>query len=143
MYCRKLVPLLFFLIFALLFSSTSLAVQDDGDSINASSLISNTSASAVAKGSGQVKFQFTVYGRTTLDMIGALQIRVYKSDGTPVATYSYLSYPNLMNYNTDYHGSSVTYSGVSGQSYYAKVSVYVRSGSNSDNRTIYSNTVTA
>lgn len=143
MHSKKTRCAVLFLLFALYLTSTSLAYAPEPDEINASYYIADRYAACSATGNGKVKVAFDLFGTGVMSMIGATTINVYKSNGTCVATYTYYNYSSMMGYNKEYHSSSITYYGTSGQSYYATVTVYARNSTGSDSRTITTNTVTA
>lgn len=76
--------------------------------------------------------------------IGIKTVKIYSSSGTNVATYSYTTkgYEYLMGSNTGRKTASVSYTGVSGRSYYAVVTFYASDGSGSDSRTHTTKTIT-
>ena len=132
-----------FLLVSILLTTAGFAYVPEPDEINASLYIAERSASCSATGNGRVKVSFELFGTGVMSMIGSTTVKVYQSNGTCVATYTYHNYPSMMSYNTVYHSSSITYYGVSGQSYYAKVTVCAYNSTGGDVRIITTNTVTA
>ena len=68
--------------------------------------------------------------------LGIKSVKIYSSNGTNVATYSYTAdgYEYLMGSDTGRKTASVTYTGTSGKSYYAVVVFYASDGSGGDSR---------
>lgn len=131
------------LAFITMFSTICYASVPETYEPDASYYIDGRYASCSAVGGGKIKVYFEVNGTMLLNMIGATTIDVYKSNGTPVASYSYYNYPSMMGYSSYYHTGYVTYQGVSGQSYYAVVNFYARASSGSDSKTSVTNIATA
>ena len=86
----------------------------------------------------------TIVGTDEMKTIGIKTVKIYSSSGTNVATYSYTTkgYEYLMGSNTGRKTASVSYTGVSGRSYYAVVTFYASDGSGSDSRTHTTKTIT-
>lgn len=117
-------------------------------SAQASLYLSSYNAYIYPTGTGKMSIYFDVQGTGTMDEIGALSIRLQQkpsgsSTWTTVQTYSYTNYPNMLAYNTYYYGSSVNYSGLSGYSYRAYVTVWAGKNGNGDSREILTSTVIA
>lgn len=127
-------------ILIMILSTASFAVAP-----RASRYIISKSASVIPTGSGNLTIEFSVTGSGTMTKIGASVVEVYKEDGTLIKTYSYTnpSYANMMGYNTFQYSSNVTYSGVSGQRYYAIVTFFAKNSNGSDSKTYTTSTVTA
>lgn len=92
---------------------------------------------------GELKINYEVRSDVTADSIGVASIKIYKSDGTYVTTISGTPSNGLIRYMTDWHKGTYTYTGASGASYYAEVTVAAAAGSLYDSRTITTNTVKA
>ncbi len=125
---KALRVLALFLIAATLFSTFAFAAEP-----RASAYISAKSAYISAQGGGSIKITFSITATGTMTMLGAQTIDLYDSDGY-VTTFRYTNpnYSNMMAYGDFYHNSSVTYDGVSGETYYAVVSFYAGNSSGSD-----------
>ena len=69
-----------------------------------------------------------------MDIIGARFIKIQRSaDGenwTTVKTYSMEDYPELVAYDTVYHGTGISYTGLRGYYYRAYVQLYAKKGVN-------------
>ena len=100
----------------------------------ASKYIFLTEASIIPAGGGNMKIEFTVTGTGVMSKIGASNVTVYNSNGTSVASYSYLTQGNeaMMGANTVAYTSSVDYKGVPGQTYYAIVTCFCQNSSGMD-----------
>lgn len=112
----------------------------------ASEYFSCYSASLHAKGNGKIEIDYSVTGTGgNMDKIGVSAITILKEDGTYVTSIGYLDegYENLMAYNTWCMDDSVTFQGIKGVKYYARVVFYVVKGNDSDFRYYFTNTVTA
>ena len=108
----------------------------------ASNYIFSYGASMVADGNGKVSVWFDITGTGTMDEIGSTTIIVYEN-GVAVKTFSYSTTPSMMTYNKHIHGSSVTYQGVAGRSYYALVIFWAAKQGAGDNRSMTTATITA
>lgn len=110
----------------------------------ASEQIMYCSASAyTGSRSGQIDIEFNVLANGTMKTIGVSKIAIYKSNGQYVTTiYGSVSNGLLAN-NVSAHRDTYTYSGVSGTSYYAVVTIYAYDGKSSDTQNITTNTVRA
>lgn len=108
--------------------------SNEGDNQNrASAYISNYSGKIKPTGSGHFNIIFTVTGTGTMTQLGATHIRIFKN-GTQVDSFWYTSAgrSNMMAYNTYIMGDTESYSGVSGASYYAKITFFAKNSSGSD-----------
>lgn len=99
-------------------------------------------------GSGNISVYFDAEGTGTMDEIGALSIRLQEkpsgsSTWTTVRSYSYTTYSNMLAYNDDYYGSSVSYSGIVGYSYRAYITIWAGKDGAGDSREILTSTVVA
>lgn len=69
-----------------------------------------------------------------MDIIGAKTIKIQRSaDGvnwTTVKTYTMEAYPDLVDYNTFIHAAGVSYTGLRGYYYRARVQLYAKKGVN-------------
>ncbi len=100
---------------------------------------------SIAKGnnSGEVKISYDVQANGKADSVGVSSIKIYKSDGTYVTTVTGSTGNGLIRNGASRHNSSYTYSGTSGVSYYAKVTVFATIGSDHDSKTVTTGTVKA
>lgn len=138
---RKAAVIAVILAFILAVSPMASALQT-----RASEYISCYSVSVHAEGNGKLGIYFSITGTGgDMDKIGASSITIYKEDGTYVDMFGYREegYENLMAYDTWYMDSSITFQGVPGVKYYARVLFYVVKGEGSDARYYFTNTVRA
>lgn len=117
-------------------------------STRASLYLSSYNAYIYPSGNGNMSIYFNVVGTGTMDEIGALTISLQQkpsgsSTWTTVQTYRYTNYTNMLVYNNFSHGSSVAYSGVSGYSYRAYVTVWAGKDGVGDSRQILTAAVVA
>lgn len=99
----------------------------------------------IVKGSrsGEVKISYDVRASGTADSVGVSSIKIYESDGSYVTTITGSTGNGLIRNGASRHNSSYTYSGTSGVSYYAKVTVFATIGSDYDSKTVTTGTVKA
>lgn len=85
---------------------------------------------------GRLLIEFDVTGTRTMTAIGASIVRVYKSNGTLVKTYNYTDTgcSGMLAYNTIFHASSLTYTGVAGETYYCIITFYARNANGYDSK---------
>ncbi len=93
-----------------------------------SAYLSNYNAYVYPAGNGVVQVWFNAAGTRVVDCLGSQVIQLYESiDGSSfswVATFTSSSYPSMMGYQTGFHSSHVTYSGIPGRYYMAYVNIY-------------------
>ena len=107
-----------------------------------SNYISSYSAAPYAAGNGKVTIYFDITGTAKMDKIGSTLISIYEN-GLFVKSYSSTSTPSMIADDTNFHCSSVTYSGVAGRSHYAVVKLYAGKNGGGDSRTYTTKTITA
>lgn len=100
------------------------------------------------EGNGNMSIYFEVEGTGTMDEIGALSIRLQEKPSgsttwTTVKTYNYVDYPNMLGYDDNFYYSNVDYSGKSGYSYRAYVTIWAGQDGDGDSREILTDTVVA
>ena len=93
--------------------------------------------------SGEIRISYDVSATNIANSIGVLSIAVYKSDGSYVATITGTTGNGLVINSGSTHDGVYTYKGVSGVSYYTKVTVFATIGSTTDSRTVTTSTVKA
>ena len=113
--------------------------------IKSSRYISDCYAAITPTGSGNLKISFQITGTGVMTEIGATKIELKTSDGATVKTFRYTdsNYSNMMGENRIFHSNYVTYSGISGKTYYAVVTFYARNDSGGDTASYTTITVTA
>lgn len=92
-------------------------------------------------GKGAVKISYTVTSSKPAKTIGVSQIEIYKSDGTKETTITGTVANGLLRESAGTKTGTYTYRGTSGESYYAKVTLYVACESGNDSRTVTTKTV--
>ncbi len=105
--------------------------------------IESTSGYISKTGNGSIEIHFRVIAGETMVTLGASSIDLYKSNGSYVTTLYSTNYDNMLGSDTIRYSSSVSYQGVSGQSYYAVITFYADSGSVSSTTTYTTASVTA
>lgn len=106
-------------------------------------LSSYTATATVGNKEGEVKFTYEVKASMVADEVGISSVKIYKADGTYVTTISGTTTNGLIQTNAAHHSSTYTYKGTSGVSYYAVMTAYAKIGSNSDTRTMTTNSAIA
>lgn len=124
------------LVLSALFMLSAVAAYIPPDSPDASAYISSYSVSIINGGSGKLKVDFDITGTGTMTKIGASCIKIYKSNGTHVATiwHTDSGRGGMMGSNTPYHSDVETYTVTPG-SYYVKITFLARNSSGSDSIT--------
>lgn len=133
--------MLFFALFLPFFTSAASAVEAipySSKIIDICNIEINTGSNA-----GEVNISYDIQAGFAVDSIGIASIKIYKSDKTYVTTITGTPTNGLIRYKTAINNSSYTYSGVSGTTYYAEVTVAAASGSLYDSRTFVTEKVTA
>jgi hypothetical protein len=131
-----------FIILSLLFS---LAVSASA-ATTASNYLDNYSASAQAGTNHKVLISFDVNATRIMNSVGASQIVVQVNNNgvwTGVSTYTGSISNGMLAANNLSNTGSISYFGIAGKQYRARVTVYAGNSTGSDSRTITTNTVTA
>ncbi len=123
------------LVLTLIFSMCSSAFAAD-IMPRANPYIGSKSGSISSAGSGKININFNVTAVDIMTTLGANNIKLYKADGTYLKTFYSSSYPNMLGSNTYTYGSSVSYNGVSGESYYAVITYYASCSEGSSTSTL-------
>ena len=99
----------------------------------------------LTKGSdtGKVVITYDVLANSVAESLGVSKIEIYKSNKEYVTTIYPTSLNGLKTTNAMWHRSSYTYTGTSGTSYYAEVTVFATIDGVTDSRTVTTNTVKA
>lgn len=122
--------------------SCCLGVASAAETVDTRASVTLSDYNAMIKagsGSGDILIGYEVSANMIATEVGVSSIAIYKSGGTYVTTI----YGGMSSYNDDFCKGTYTYSGTSGVSYYAKVTVFATSGSVSDSRTVTTSTVKA
>lgn len=92
---------------------------------------------------GTIKISYDVAANKNAESLGVSSIKIYKADGSYVTTI-YGTTQNGLIVSQDFrHISSYPYTGTSGTSYYAEVTVFATIDGVTDSRTVTTNTVKA
>lgn len=86
--------------------------------------------------SGEIKITYDVCANIPADRVGVSSIVVYQSNGVKVATITGTIDNGLLRSDAVRHKSSYVYTGTSGTSYYASVTVYAKIGDNVDSKKV-------
>ncbi len=137
---RVLAP---FLLICLLFTCCSSVLAADID-VQSNPTLSLYDAK-LAKGSsaGKIVIRYQLTASKMASSIGVSSIKIYKSDGTYITTITGTTANKLIANNKTTYSNTYTYSGVSGTSYYAKVTMFATAGGVTSSGTVKTNTVTA
>lgn len=93
--------------------------------------------------SGQLDIAFSVTASGVMTKVGVSRIDIYRANGSFVTSISGSTANGLLTSSSMHHSGTYTYNGISGISYYAKVTVYAGNATGSDSRTITTFTVKA
>ncbi len=106
--------------------------------------IDSYSGGTYADGGGVVTVDFDVVGKGTLKNLGAKSIYLYEN-GSCVWYVSYLSssYSYIMGHNCFAYGTSVSYNGHAGRTYYAIITFYGGDGTYYDTETMQTGSIVA
>ena len=105
----------------------------------------NAYSAIITKGSstGKIVITYDVAANTIADSVGVSSMKIYKSDGSYVTTITATSLNGFTDSGVMSHRNSYTYTGTSGTSYYAEVTVFATIKGVTDSRTVTTNTVKA
>ena len=109
----------------------------------ASDYIFSYFAQILPQGDGEIKIDFTITATGEMSQLGATLIEVYDANGGCVKTFRRINYSNMIEYNTFYMRSNLTYYGTAGTQYYAKITFYAKNSNGYDSKTYYTQTKTA
>ena len=114
------------------------------DMLRASPTLTRYSAIITSGSSaGKIVITYDIAANDIADSLGVSKMVIYKSDGGYVTTIYATALNNFKASNTVRHRASYTYTGTSGTSYYAEVTVFATIDGVTDSRTITTNTVKA
>ena len=121
------------LVLSALFMIGAVAAYIPPDSPDSSAYINSYSVSIINGGSGKLKVQFDITGKSVMTQIGASCIKIYKSNGNHVATiwHTDSGRSGMMGSNTFYHSDQESYTVTPG-SYYVKITLYAKNSSGWD-----------
>lgn len=119
-------------------------VTANASSLRASPTLNAYNAIATQGGdSGKIVITYDVAANTIADSVGVSMMKIYKSNGSYVTTIYANSQNNFKISNAVRHRTSYTYTGISGTSYYAEVTVFATIDGVTDSRTITTSNVKA
>lgn len=144
---KKLIALTMTLTFVLscIISSHVFAAQSEELAPYASSYFATYAVELSDAGSGRVKVEYNVKGKSTVEEIGVKKIIIQEKNGSTwndVQTYTSSNYPSFIVTGTTLANGSVTYSGDEGSTYRAKVTFYAKDASGSATKTSTSSSLT-
>lgn len=114
------------IIIAVISTTAFAAAPDDPVDPQSNSYIWTTTVGIVPLGSGKIEVDFSLTAMGKMTDLGATRVTIYDESGKSVKIYRYTDpgYDYMIGHNKYSHTATVTYQGVSGQSYYAIVSFY-------------------
>ena len=93
-----------------------------------------TAYSYTGDNTGEVDFEYSITATGSASMLGASSIVVHKPDGTTETIKGNIA--NGMVSSGSVHSGTYTYEGISGQPYYAEITLFAMKGAVIDSRTI-------
>lgn len=93
--------------------------------------------------SGEIMLTYSVTATGTANYVGVSAIKIYKADGSHVATIAATGSNGLYGTSRIMYGNEYIYAGTSGTSYYMEVTVFATIGNTSDSRVVTTATVKA
>ena len=114
--------------------------------MRASDYFSYYSAAATGEAKGDVAISISIRATKTMDSIGATKIVIQEKDGNrwqEVYTKTGTIYNGLLDSDESSFRNSYTYSGTSGKTYRAIVTLYAKDAFGSDSRTVTTNSIVA
>lgn len=144
---KKLIALTMTLTFILscICSSYAFAAQPEETEPYASSYFSTYAVELSDAGSGKVKVEYNVKGKSSVEEVGVKKIIIQEKNGSTwddVKTYTSSNYPSFIVTGTTLAKGSVTYKGDKGNTYRAKVTFYAKDASGSATKTSTSSSLT-
>ena len=113
-------------IIAMISTTAFAAAPTDPVDPQSNSYILITTVGIVPLGSGKIEVDFSLTAMGKMTDLGATRVTIYDESGKSVKIYRYTDpgYDYMIGHNKATHTATVTYQGVSGQSYYAIVTFY-------------------
>ncbi len=119
-------------------------VAEASDVLRSSPTLTRYGAVATSGNSaGKIVITYDVLANSIADSVGVSSMKIYKSDGSYVTTITATSLNGFTDSGVMSHRNSYTYTGTSGTSYYAEVTVFATIKGVTDSRTVTTNTVKA
>ena len=111
----------------------------------ASSFFGSTDVDLYKTSSTQLQAWFEVSALYTMDKVGASEVKIQESsDGenwTTVKTCTMANYSNLICENTGFHASYISYTGITGKYYRAKITLYAENSTGVGERIRYTSSI--
>lgn len=111
----------------------------------ASSFFGSTDVYLYKTSSTQFQAWFEVSALYTMDKVGASEVKIQESsDGenwTTVKTCTMANYSNLICENTGFHASYISYTGITGKYYRAKITLYAENSTGVGERIRYTSSI--
>lgn len=114
--------------------------------MRASDYFSSYSVAATSGSEGDVAISISIRPKRTMDSIGATKIVIQEKNGNrwkEVYTKTGSNYNGLLDSDSSSFRGSYTYSGTSGKTYRAIVTLYAKDAFGSDSKTVTTNSVVA
>lgn len=128
---------------SLLFACCGSALAADVEPLASTTISKYSAALSPGSSSGQITISYSVSALSSASSIGVSSIKIYKSNGTQVTTITGTKSNGLMTSGTNKKIGTYTYSGVSGTSYYAVVTLTATVSGVTDSKPVTTNTTTA
>lgn len=125
----------FFLVVAIILSFTNsvFAVNNGKSTIQPmSSNYISTCGASISGSNGTITVSFNITAKSKMTSLGATSVQIKNSAGATVKTFYSSSTSGMMGSNRTYFSGSVSYTGVSGNRYYAVVNYKATNASGSD-----------
>lgn len=141
---KRISPLIcMFLAVALLLAVPAAAAETAEP--RASSFFMSTDVYLYRTSNTQFQAWFEVSALGIMDKVGASEIKIQESSDdenwTTVKTCSMSSYSNLIDENSGFHASYVTYTGTTGKYYRAKITLYAENSTGFGEKTRYTSSI--
>jgi len=137
---KRIIPLVFAVLLACSTIFTSVFAAEIRSS---STLLGCPIKISAGNSAGEINISYDVVAKSLADSVGVSSIKIYEANGTCVETTIGTPSNGLVAYHVNHHRSTYTFNGVSGASYYAKVTVAAAIGSDYDSKTIVTDTIEA
>lgn len=144
---KKLITAVMTFIFAFtcLFSISAFA-SDEQIQPRASVYFDSYSATVIPEGGGNITVEITVEAKKSMTELGFTKVIIQEKNGSSwadVKTFTHSEFPFLITKNGIVHAATLSYEGISGKIYRAKITVYAKNASGSDTKTFTSSDKTA
>jgi len=116
---------------------TDWVIRDIPITADASDYLAAYSASTSRAGSGKLQVNFEITATTIFPSVGSSRIEIQERSGsswTTVMVYTNSSTSSMMGSNTNRHFGNITYNGIAGREYRARVTAFAGGSSGSDSK---------